>query len=215
MWKKIVYLTIILLIPSCEVKINCPGFPETHLVWMPYIQGEEFSLTDGIDTFQFTVKSVDISKAYSFTGFKWYYLNPPSKESCEYKASCTITSPNHDYSEIRIYGGDSQPVWTMFKIYLSTPNSEYSEIFIFYYGVENNVEKIVSKYNTGEEIVEEILNMSSYNNGYKIYSDVLFLEDRTIYIYPNEHIYQIYYAKNVGIIQIKDPVNNKTWSLIE
>lgn len=207
MWKKIVYLTLILMIPSCNVKINCPGFPETHLVWMPYLQGEEFSLTDGIDTFQFKVEWVDITKAYTFTGSKLYYLNPPSEESCDRDARCNITGPKHIYSMIQIHGQQHGVLdWTHFLISFSTSNSDSHEDFYFAYGVENNVEKVSSSL-PGEEI------LSSYDNGYKIFSDVLKIENDTLF--SNNQIYQIYIAKNIGFIQIKDRFNHKTWSLIE
>jgi hypothetical protein len=55
--------------------------------------------------------------------------------------------------------------------------------------------------------------LSSYDNGYKIFSDVLKIENDTLFSY--KQIYQIYIAKNIGFIQIKDRFNHKTWSLIE
>jgi len=194
------------MIPSCDVKIDCPGIPETHLVWMSYKQDEVFSLTDGIDTFQFKVEKIDIQKAYTFTGCRFNYLNPPSERSCDCDAWCNITGPKHVYSEIYISGEHVVSGWTYFWISFETPNSDAYEYFRFAYGIENNVEKVISSF-PGEEI------LSSYDNGYKIFSDVFTIESDTLL--SNRQIYQIYIAKNVGFIQIKDRFNQKTWSLIE
>jgi hypothetical protein len=210
MWKKIVYLTLILLIPSCEYQIDCPGFPETHLVWMPYIQDEEFSLTDGIDTFQFIVKRIDIEKAYTYKGTKYFTRD----YTCFCSAYCTITGPKHVFPLITFNGnaeegtdlnGDSL---TSGHFSINFSYSPTYQFFEFHHHVwNNNVEKVFSSSPEHAEI------LSSYDNGYKIFNDVLKIESDTLL--TDKLIYQIYIAKNVGFIQIKDRGKHKTWNLIE
>ena len=201
MWKKIVYLTIILLISSCYQKINCPGYPEKYLVWMPYIKGEEFSLTNGIDKVQLKVESVDITKAYTKECLKNWEC------SCDCSARCTITSTSY-FSPINIscdaysYGADITfgfQTNSGYNILQFRDNNGGS--FVTYWPYQNT----------------EFLN--SYDNGYKIFNDVIKIESDTLLLpeilLSEEQIYQIYIAKEVGIIQFKDRFNNKTWSLIE
>jgi len=204
MWKKIVYLTIALLISSCSFQIDCPGFPEKHLVWVPYIQDEEFSLTDGIDTFQFIVKRINIQKAYTHKGSKLF--EEPGDYICDCSASCTITGPV--YAEILILGyaseGESGTVGR-FSIIFSDPDTHQYYEFVHHVW-NNNVDTVYSFLDHAEIL-------SSYDNGYKIFNNVLKIESDTLL--SDKPFYQIYIAKNVGFIQIKDRTKHKTWNFIE
>lgn len=192
MWRKIVYLTITLLISSCTYEIDCPGYPEKYLVWMPYIQGEEFSLTDGIDTFQLIVESTDITKAYTVKRSKllkdWEYF-------CDCHATSTISS---DFFPGIVYRSENK-------------EDKAAEYFVtFYHEYPNTAQVFGFQDNNGDTIFAtwpyqncEIL--SSYDNGYKIFNDVLKIESDTLLLpeilLPDIIIYQIYIAKTVGIIQ--------------
>ncbi|HBE42141.1 MAG TPA: hypothetical protein DDW27_13210 [Bacteroidales bacterium] len=202
MWKKIVYLTIILLISSCTDEINCPGFPEKYLVWMPYIRGEEFLLTNGIDTFKFIVESVDITKAYTAKCLKNWEC------SCDCYAIFTITSTNDFFPTIDI----------------SSDTYSYGADFRIAFQTDSGVDILQFRDNNGESFLtywpyqhNEFLN--SYDNGYKIFNDVIKIESDTLLLpeilLSETQIYQIYIAKKVGIIQFTDRFNHKTWSLIE
>jgi hypothetical protein len=192
------------MIPSCGKKIKCPGFPETYLIWMPYLQGEEFSLTDGIDAFQFSVTYMYIPRASTIT--KLWPMDLGS--DCDDYAECTITSPKHVYSQIRIQGL-SEEKYARFSMSFATPHySEKGQFFGFQHNIDNNVDTIFAT-----KPYQHVERLSSFDNGYKIYDDVLKFELDTLL--SNEQIYQIYYAKNIGFIQIKDRFNHKTWSLIE
>jgi hypothetical protein len=199
MWKKIVYLTIPLLISACIIKTDCPGYPEKYLVWMPYKQGQEFSLTDGINTFQLIVESTDITKAYTHKRSKflkdWEYF-------CECDAYSTITSTN-DFLPTIVYHSE---------------NYDYGADFMISFQTNSGVNVLQFRDNNGESFYtywpyqhNEIL--SSYDNGYKIFNDVIKIESDTLPI--DVRIYQVYIAQKVGIIQFKDRFNHKTWSLIE
>ena len=165
---------------------------------MPYIQGEEFTLTDGIDTDQFKVESTDITKPYSVKRSK--FLNDREYD-CDCNAFFTITSTS-DFSAINIssyaysYGAN-------ITIGIQT-NSGYNMLEFR----DNNGESFVTWW---QEQNIEFLN--SYDNGYKIFNDVLKIETDTLL--SEEQIYQLYIAKKVGIIQFKDRSTHKTWSLIE
>ncbi len=200
MWKKIIFLTITLLIPSCKIQIDCPGYPEKYLVWMPYIQGEEFSLTDGIDTFQLIVETTDITKAYTIKEYK-YLAN-----DCSCRANATITSDF--FPTILFFSENREDYAADFVISFLTPYHEFPNTVQSFQFQDNNGDTIYSFYPYEHN---ELL--SSYNNGYKIFNDVLKIESDTLL--SDILIYQIYIAKRVGIIQFKDRFNHKTWSLIK
>ena len=200
MWGKIVFMTIILLIPSCKIQIDCPGYPEKYLVWMPYGQGEEFSLTDGIDTFQLIVETTDITKAYTIKEYKFL------ANDCSCVANSTIAS---DFLPRILFNSESIGNYAAdFVISFLTPNYEFPNTTQSFQFQDNNGETISTYYPYEHN---EIL--SNYDNGYKIFNDVIKIESDTLL--SDMLIYQICVAKGVGIIQFKDRFNHKTWSLIE
>jgi hypothetical protein len=195
MWRKIVYLTITLLISSCTYKVDCPGYPKKYLVWMPYMQGEKISFTDGIDTFQLLVEATDIREPYTMKRLKFQ-----KEDECDSYAYCSIT-------------GDSLP-----GITYSSNGYDYGADFIIGFQFNSGAEDLQFQDNNGESFLtywpyqhNEILN--SYDNGCKVFNDVIMIESDTLAI--DIRIYQVFIAKKVGIIQFKDRINHKTWSLIQ
>jgi hypothetical protein len=195
MWRRIVYLTITLLISSCTYKVDCPGYPEKYLVWMPYKQGEKISFTDGIDTFQLIVDATDIREPYTMKRLK-----SQKDDECDSYAYCSIT-------------GDSLP-----GISYYSDGYDYGADFKIGFQFNSGAEVLQFQDNNGNSYLtywlyqhNEILN--SYDNGCKVFNDVIKIESDTLPI--DIRIYQVFIAKKAGIIQFKDRLNHKTWSLIQ
>jgi len=201
MGTKIVYLTITLLILSCTNKVDCPGFPKKYLVWMPYIQGEKISFTDGIDTLQLMVDETYIVEPYTAKRFKFL-----DEDRCDSYASCSITG---DSLPGITYSSDNYDSGADFKI--SFQLNSGSNVFQFR---DNNGESFLTYWPYQHN---EILN--SYDNGCKVFYDVIKIESDTLLVpetlLPDIQVYQLYIGKNIGIIQFKDRLNHKTWSLIQ
>jgi hypothetical protein len=195
MWRKILYLIITLLISSCTYHVDCPGYPEKYLVWMPYKSGQQFSLTDGIDTFHLIVETTDIRGPYTMKRLKLQ-----KEYKCDSYAYCSITSDSLPgisyYSDGYDYGAD-------FKIGFQFNSG--AEVLQFQ---DNNGESYLTYW-----LYQHNEILSSYYNGCKVFNDVIKIESDTLAI--DVRIYQVYIAKNVGIIQFKDRSYHKTWSLIE
>jgi hypothetical protein len=195
MWLKIVYLTIALLISSCTYKVDCPGYPKKYLDWMPYIQGEKISFTDGIDTLQLRVGEIDIRDPYTMKRLKF-----EKGTECDSYAYCSIT-------------GDSLP-----SISINSDGYDFGADFKIDFQFNSGAEVLQFQDNNGESFLtywpyqhNEILN--NYDNGCKVFNDVIMIESDTVSI--DIRIYQVFISRKVGIIQFKDRLNHKTWSLIE
>jgi hypothetical protein len=195
MWKKIVYLTIALLLTSCTYKLDCPGYPKKYLVWMPYILDEKISFTDGIDTIQLRVEEAYLREPYIMKRFK-----SVKGGECASYAYCSIT-------------GDSLP-----RISFNSDGYDYEADFKIGFQFISGAEYFGFRHNNGESILtyepyQHIEIFNSYDNGCKVFKDVIMMESDTLAI--DVRIYQICLAKNAGIIQFKDRLAHKTWSLIQ
>jgi hypothetical protein len=188
---RIKYLIFILILTGCG-SVDCPSFPEEGLDWMPYKQGDTISFTDGIDTFQLNVNETYRTSAYSI------------KKAFSYKETCEVIA----YAKLS--GNSSLPQFMMSGMSANLPRF-YTISFIgltnLIFGIDSNG-RIFS--NDGVFLTE---NLAEYYNGFKEYSNVVEVAYDTIISYETQ-IYQAYVAKNVGVIQFKDRVNHKTWSLI-
>jgi hypothetical protein len=195
MRKKIIYLAILLLIPSCTYKVDCPGYPDKYLVWMPYSKDEKISFTDGTDTFQLMVEAYDIDEPHTEKRLKF-----------QRGAECD----NSAYWSIK---GDSIP-----GITIISDGYDYEADFFISFQFDSGSETLQFRDNNGESFLtdwpyqhNEFFN--SYDNGCKVFNDVLMIETDTLA--ADIRIYQIYFAKEAGIIQFKDRLNHKTWSLVQ
>jgi hypothetical protein len=80
-------LIFILILTGCG-SVDCPSFPEEGLDWIPCIQDDTISFTEGIDTFQLNVNKTYRTRAYSIK--KAFSYN----ETCEEIAYAKLSGNN-------------------------------------------------------------------------------------------------------------------------
>jgi hypothetical protein len=197
-------LTLMLLMTGCGEKTPCSAYPEKYLSWMPFQIGDKYSFTDGTSTFQLNVDEVYKTDAYTQKQ-KW-----PMDRMCEAEAYAKMTgipflskiefksSLPEPQSNSR---GDIDTSFVYFMIIFLS--EEWSE---FGFSIRDGQISNTIYFSTPIPL------LSSFNNGYKEYSNVLKLEHDTII--SQTAIYQVYIAESVGIIQFTDRKNHKTWNLI-
>ncbi len=186
---KFKYLAFILIITGCS-SIDCPSFPEEGLVWMPYKQGENINFTDGRDTFQLNVYETYRSSAYSYV--------KGLKSTCVVNAFAKFSS------------NSSLPQFQMFGFSANLPRFytiSFTDRTNLNFGI--NSYGVISSFDNGYTCE----NLTNYYNGFKEYTIIGKVAYDTL-IYSETQIYEVYFAKNVGVIQFKDRFNHKTWSLI-
>jgi hypothetical protein len=197
-------LTLMLLMTGCGEKVPCSAYPEKYLSWMPFQKGDKYSFTDGTTTFQLTVDEVYKTDAYTMKQ-TW-----PLDRMCEVEAYTVMTS-NSLLSKIEFKSslpepqpnsrGDIDTTFVYFRIIFLS--EEWSE---FGFSIRDG------QISPSIFFSSTIPLLSSFNNGYNVYNNVLKLEHDTLI--SQLAIYQVYIAESVGIIQFKDRKNHKTWSLI-
>ena len=190
----IICFAMTLLAAGCG-ELDCPAYPEKYLNWIPYKQGDILFFTDGKDTIKFIVNDTFNSTAYT-THHAW-----PLDQSCIVEARVNIRGDTLDPLNRAIRESS----------YLNLEDQNFRD-----YSISISSQEIYFEYSTFEFYMhnsEKPANLlSCYDNGYKIYSNVVKLEIDTI-ILP-QRINMVYFAESTGIIQFKDHISHKTWSLI-
>lgn len=195
--KVVIIIPLLLLFSGCHERTDCPAFSEEYNVWLPQTKDKDFNFTDGRDTFK-----LNVIESYRSTG---YTLVQPQvgKKPCEIEA------------RIIMAGNLTSPKIECYCSYYYYPGMKPEEVFY-------NISFLYSEYSHfGFNLNDGILStqlpgiswIASYDNGYKLYYNILKLDGDTII--HNPQVIQVFIAKSVGIIQFKDRFNHKTWSLIE
>jgi hypothetical protein len=194
--KKIWFPAVLILVLGCN-RIDCPGYENEYLNWIPYEQGDSIYFTDGNDTLKLRVNETYRSKAYK--EHSWII-----ERSCYIEANASL-SGDPDSVSISTSG-----------FYISEENFPIE----YRYNISYNIGSASFDFQAWDNritidygITVDLLN--SFNNGFKNYANVLKLEQDTTYPWGKPVIYQIYFAELVGIIQFKEPGNQRTWSLME
>jgi len=188
---KVKYLVAILILTGCG-SVDCPSFPDEGLDWMPYVQGDNISFSDGTDTSQLNVYETHRT-SYSYGKLLSH------RASCVVEAHAKLSS-NSSLPQFNMYGNSySADLPRSYTINIIDVNFNFT---IYNYGV--------MVYNNNGLTCE---NITKFDNGFKEYVDVVKVAYDTL-LYSETPIYQVFLAKKVGVIQFKDRFDHKTWSLI-
>lgn len=199
----VLIISVGLNMTGCGEKTNCSAYPEKYMSWIPFQKGAKYSFTDGTTTFQLNVNEVYKTDAY-IRKQTW-----PLDKMCDAEAYAKMTS-NSFLSKIEFISSLPEPLpnssgnmdttFVYFRIVFLS--DEWSE---FGFSIRDGQFSNTIFFSTPIPL------LSSFNNGYREYSNVLKLEHDTLI--GQAAIYQVYVAESVGIIQFKDRKNHKTWSL--
>jgi hypothetical protein len=193
---KIWFPAVLLLFCGCN-RINCPGYENEYLNWIPYEEGDSIYFTDGTDTLKLRVNETYRSDAYK--EHSWII-----ERSCYIEANASVSG---DPDSVSI---------TTSGFYTSDENFPKNYRYDISYNIGSaffDFQTLDNKITIDYGITVDLLN--SFNNGFKDYTNVLKLEQDTTYPWGKPLIYQIYIVESVGIIQFKEPENQRTWSLME
>jgi len=200
-------LTWILLLSGCY-RTNCPGYPDEHMNWIPYVSGSEILFTDGSGIIMLHVEETFRSEPYKTSS--WIIEpychsdaiaqisgNPPLPEIMVYSMSLNDQVKEADYT-YTIRGDDVRD---------ADNNILYSGSADFSFQAREG--KITVNFYKTVDLLD------SFDNGYKEYDNVLKLEKDTALNYYKPWVYQVWIAESVGIIQFRELKTKKVWSLIE
>ncbi len=200
----VLIISVLLNMMGCGEKTNCSAYPEKYMRWIPFQKGDQYSFTDGTNTIQINVNEVYRTEAY-IEKQSW-----PMDKMCTSEAYAKMTS-NSFLSNMEFTSSLPEPLpdnslnrdtaSVYFRIVLLS--DEWSE---FGFSIRDGQFANTIFFSTPIPL------LSSFNNGYREYSNVLKLEHDTLI--NKEAIYQVYVAESAGIIQFKDRKKHKTWSLI-
>jgi hypothetical protein len=187
-------MILMIVLTGCGKKTSCPPISEEYLSWLPYKMNENFHFTDGKDTIELSIIKTSASSEYTIK----HSLIAEKICQADAYAKMTCKSIPLQIEFKAFYLPEIEPLDISYNIWFLT--SEYST-FLFYFRNDSldlpNAKAMI---------------LSSFSNGQKVYSNVLKLENDTTLV--DQHIYQIYIAESVGIIQFTDRQNRKTWRLI-
>lgn len=195
-FKVLWFLTVLLSVCGCY-RSNCPGYENEHLNWIPYEKGDSLLFTDGTDTLKLRVNEAYRSVAYK--ELSWIIELP-----CDAEANASAAGDPDSVSisvSSRHESDENVPVAYHYLISYNIGSASFE------FQVLNN-RVTIDYFNTADLL-------TSFNNGFKDYQDVLKLDADTTYPWGKPLVYEIYIAESVGIIQFKEPGNQRTWSLME
>lgn len=193
--RKLLFLAVLLSACGCN-RIDCPGYENEYLNWIPYEESDSIYFTDGTDTLKLRVNETYRSVAYKEQ--PWII-----ERSCYVEANASVSG---DPDSVSI---------TATSYYTSEENFPIVYRYVISYNIGSaffDFQAWDNKVTIDYSITVDLLN--SFNNGFKDYPNVLKLDQDTTYPWGKPLIYEIYIAESVGIIQFKESGNQRIWSLM-
>jgi hypothetical protein len=187
--KKIIFGFIVGLLSILHLSCNydCPGYPESELLWIPYDLNDTLIYTNQDDTILFVVIDKFITEPSTFKGIAMDY-------ECMYEGYYLTTKTNLNY---QLREENSNGFGGGMKMQITD-----SDIFGFNIWDKSSFSdsiKVVQKQDT-------LINHSEYKEVYILSKDTLNLNPRISYIIK---------TPNQGIVEFYDYHLKKKWSLLK
>lgn len=180
---------------GCIGETDCPAYPEKYLTWFPYHENEKLTFTNGVDTAVFLILETKKSGSFSFK----------NNCKCDCAADAYAITAVDPVLNLKITASGNY--YSDFVSYAYT-FTEYGYSGI-YYGAQRD--DVFDFRNENNKLSVEII--PEFDNGMHQYSKVVKLENDTT---DNRcHVWQIWVADSIGLIQFSDRLENKTWKLVQ
>lgn len=208
---KIIF-ALILLLPfvACKRKkvIDCPGFPESHLDWLPYDEGDTIRFTDSIGQQIIFIGKVKYATAFEQRTCRTSFPTPPCECYNYPRAGASAHTNDTSYRKTNSAG---KTILLFNDLYVDIYGDETNGFTISYHVLDGT-----STYHLNPDIElsgNDIL-LPSYSVGGQTYSKVV---EHTVdtannpYVDPGlnvNFVYKMYSNKSHGVIAFQDLKSN-------